>query len=598
MPREYHWNLNEYYQGLKDPEISKDKKWIEKEALLLSKKYKNKIVSGKLSVLEFKKVLQKYESILKKSDELYIFYHLWSDLKTGDRVRSGALQEFKEFFVRIHQALLFVELEMKKWNSKIFYKYSNHKELTDYKYLLIRLHESAKYTLPASEEEIILEKRLISKSAWQRLFEERISGLEFDWQGQKVGLEEIVSIFKQDPSHQKRKQAGHEFSIVLKSETGLISFIYNQIILDKFQDDGRRGFKNPEDSRIFADENKNKEIEILEKTVSQNFKLVHRHYRLKKDFIGRGSLDQYDRYSPWLKVKQKKIDIETAKKEALEIFGDFDKDFSEKANLFFKNGWLDSPSYLGKKTGAYCMPGTSDKNPRLLLNFTGTGKDVSTLVHEMGHGIHALFSQKQNYLNFDHTIPMAEIASTFAEQVLFEKKLAKLNTDREKLALISSKTEEIFATVFRQICFFKFEKEVHRLRRDRELQPAELDLLWQKNLQKMFGNSLKLDTDHTSWWSYVSHFFASPFYVYAYAFGELISLSLYAEYKKCSQESERNNFIKKYKELLSSGGSDSPYNLLKKMNIDIRSEKFWQGGLDIIGELIKEEEKLVKKIKK
>jgi len=264
------------------------------------------------------------------------------------------------------------------------------------------------------------------------------------------------------------------------------------------------------------------------------------------------------------------------------------------AKDFFDKKRIDVPTYNGKRGGGYCNLGTDKKNPRILLNFTGQIRDVLTLSHEIGHGIHAVFSQKQNFMNFECTIPMAEIASTFCENITFAYLLNQTKDEKLKLEVVSNKLEgDIFATFFRQMAFYRFEKQIHRQRSEKELSVTDINSIWQKELQAMFGKSLTLTNNHESWWQYVSHFFNSPFYVYAYVYGGLISLALYNKYM---ESKDKSKFITSYKQLLSSGGSDRPEKLLKQVGVNIKDEKFWQGGFDVVNELIKQEHLIYKKI--
>ena len=254
------------------------------------------------------------------------------------------------------------------------------------------------------------------------------------------------------------------------------------------------------------------------------------------------------------------------------------------AESFFQNRWIDAALADGKRGGAYCAGVTPDHHPYVFMNYTGQPRDVMTLAHELGHGVHDLLASDNHLLDYHPVLPLAETASTFAEMLLFDRLLGELDSDREKLALLCSKIEDTFATVFRQIAMYRFEQRAHRTRRESgELPTEKFSELWQHAMQEMFGDSLRLGEDHACWWLYIPHIVDAPFYVYAYAFGELLVLALYARYR---QEGER--FVERYLELLAAGGSRSPAELTSRLGFEIGERRFWQGGCDLIRERVVE----------
>jgi oligoendopeptidase F len=325
--------------------------------------------------------------------------------------------------------------------------------------------------------------------------------------------------------------------------------------------------------------------------VDKNVGMVARYYKLKAKLLGIDGLKDYDRYCP-ITQEEEPCDYETAKAITIAAYTSFSPKSGEIAKQFFANGWIDADPRQGKEGGAFSANTASDHHPYILLNFTDTLSDASTMAHEMGHGIHQYLARQQGDLLMDTSLCMAETASIFGEMILFNDILAKEKDPKKRLNLLCGKIEGTFATVMRQIMMNRFETRLHAARKEKgELKPEEIHQIWLEENKWMFGNSVEMTDDYGLWWSYVLHFVHYPFYTYAYSFGELMVLSLYEQYRKQGQP-----FVPKYLDMLAAGGSDYPKNLMAKMGLDITKPEFWQNGLDLLDGMVTQAEDEAKKL--
>ena len=329
------------------------------------------------------------------------------------------------------------------------------------------------------------------------------------------------------------------------------------------------------------------EGDALVEAATGRYDIVQRYYGLKKKMLGLDELHDYDRYAPLPSLPDKLVSWQECKEMVLGGFREFSPEMADIAELFFTEKWIHAPVIEGKQGGAFAHPCVPDAHPYVMVNYTGNLRDVSTVAHELGHGVHQYLARDKGYFNSNTPLVLAETASVFAELLIFHKQLEMLDDPAQRKAFICQKLESIFATVFRQISMNRFEDLIHNSRRDDgELSSEKLSEFWLSSQRAMFADSVTLSEDYGVWWSYIPHFLRTPGYVYAYAFGELLVLALYKLYQE-----EGESFIPKYVELLSQGGSLSPYELLKPFNIDLADPAFWQGGLAVIDEMLKQVEK-------
>jgi oligoendopeptidase F len=321
-------------------------------------------------------------------------------------------------------------------------------------------------------------------------------------------------------------------------------------------------------------------VDLVMRLCKEKQDLVARYYRVKREIMGLPELTHIDRYAPLFETKEQ-ISYDDARTLIIEAFGQFSGEMSQRADEFFDKNWIDAEPRNGKTGGAFCSYNTPDTHPVIMMSYLNKMDNVMTLAHELGHGVHASLSRAQSYFNFHGTLPLAELASIFGEQVVFDR-LVKEASEGDKLALYAEKIEGTFASVFRQAAMFRFEQRCHNLRREEgELNAEEIGAVWQDELQGMFGDSVKMGDQHSAWWSYVGHFIFAPFYVYAYSFGELLSMSLYSRAQK-----EGPEFEAKYIKMLEMGGSKTPEELMAFVGVNLDDEAFWLGGFEAIESMI------------
>jgi oligoendopeptidase F len=368
----------------------------------------------------------------------------------------------------------------------------------------------------------------------------------------------------------------------LRNNNHILTHIFNTLAADKMITDRLRKHTSWVSSMNLHNELQDTTVETLIETVTSRYDLVNRYYHVKRQLLGLDALEDYDRYAPLPSLPTQKIDWKACQKTVLASFAAFSPRMAEIAEMFFTRKWIHAPLATGKRGGAFAHPCIPDIHPYVLVNYTGNLRDVSTVAHELGHGVHQVLAAEQGHFNSDTPLPLAETASVFAELLAFNSQLELLKNDQERRAFICQKLESIFATVFRQTAMNRFEQLMHEGRRQKgELSSEQLSEYWMSTQRAMFGDSVHMGDDYSIWWSYIPHFLSTPGYVYSYAFGELLVLALYGIYQKVGEP-----FVQKYLELLSAGGSQSPYDLLKPFDIDLNSPAFWQTGLLVIEEML------------
>ena len=570
------WDLSDLYQGFDDPKIDQDLNQITKNSIIFEEKYKGKIAKENLTVEFLESALIEYKSLLEISAKPSCFAELLFSTDTKNTKHSALLQRTREVSSVALSHQLFFDLEIGKIPDRVFDQIINSTQLDSYRHYLNHQREVAKHKLSEAEEKILEKTANTRGKAFTRFFTEITSRQVF-----KIGTEgftqsELLVRFH-DPDRDKRRIAARSLTHGLKQNAHSLNFIFNTLLHEKQIIDQLRNFELAETSRHIANKVEQTMVDTVVEVCVKNYHLVEEYYQLKQQLLGIDKLTHYDRYAP-IADEQIQIPFAEARQIVLEAYGEFSPELAERAELFFSKHWIDAAPKSGKQGGAYCMKVTPELHPYIFMNYTGSLRDITTLAHELGHGVHNLLAKQQNILNYSPVLPMAETASTFGEMLVFEKLLSRIESPRQKLELISHQIEGTIATVFRQIAMFRFERAVHQLRRQQGEQSIETYCgLWQETQQEMFGDSLQLGADHKWWWLYIPHIFQAAFYVYSYAFGELLVRSLYAQYRR-----EMAPFIPKYFDLLSAGGSMSPSELVSNMGFDIKNPNFWQSGCNLI----------------
>jgi oligoendopeptidase F len=406
-------------------------------------------------------------------------------------------------------------------------------------------------------------------------------------QSKEMGEQEALALLY-NSNRSVRQAAAKGLTEGFQKNASLLTFIMNQVTADHASDDRLRRFPDPMASRNLSNEIDPTAVEALLSSCEDYYGLVERYYQLKKKKLGLETLYDYDRYAS-LSLESSSIPYEEAEEKVLAAFHDFSPKAEEVAAQFFKKRWIDAEVRPGKRGGAFSSGTVPSVHPYVFINYLGTPRDVMTLAHELGHGLHQWLSRERNYFNFDTPLTTAETASVFAEMLVFHRFKKEEKDPKKRLILLMEKLEESFATVFRQVVLCRFEQVVHLARRNEgELSPDRINGFWMEANRAMFKDSVTLTDDYKWWWMYIPHFIHSPFYTYAYAFGHLLVLALYQKYLQ-----EGKKFVPKYLNLLAAGGSQRPEQLLQeKMGLDITDSQFWRGGLDLLERMLGEAEHL------
>ena len=586
-----HWNLGDLFSGINDPKITQTLAETQARAEQFEADYKGKIASLDLSAETLAASLHGYEAIQQDAAKPMTFASLLFTTDTGDPARGAFLQKMREENTRLSLPLLFFELELAAIADDTLAPLLNTPEIAPYKHFLGVVRAARSHLLSETEERLMEELANTGGRAFGRLFEETVSNAAFEWNGQTVGLAQITATLM-DPNREVRRTGAEAFTAGLKPHARTLTYIFNTLLQNKNVSDRLRQYSSAQESRHEANELDEATVSLVVDTVVRNYPLVARYYHVKREILGVDTLTHYDRYAPLFEAEET-IPYPEAQEIVLDAFGSFSPNMRSRAAEFFDKNWIDAPATKGKASGAFCSYVTPDTHPYVLVNYLGRMKDVMTLAHELGHGVHASLSREQSLLNFHGTLPLAELASTFGEMLVFERALSSASL-KDKLALYAEKIEGAFATIPRQTAMYRFEQAIHTHRREQgELTTEQFGEYWQSEVQRMFGDSVALGDEHKLWWSYISHFIGAPFYVYAYSFGELLVLSLYQQAKSGGPA-----FAEKYLQMLALGGSLTPQELMEQVGVDLSDPAFWQGGFDVLGGLVGEFEGLWREYRK
>ncbi len=584
------WDLRDLYNAPDDPAIEADLAKAEKMAADFEADYRGKIDSPDLTAEFLAGALRRYEEIISLMSKSACYAYLVFAADTSKPEHGALMQKVQQRQSGISVKFIFFDLELMNAKPEIMDKLIADPVLANYVHFIKASRQYRDHRLSEAEETILEIKSNTGDRAFERLFDETIASLRFDMEidGEKKELTEPeVLAYQRNGDRKLRIESARSLSEGLKKNARIITYIFNTLAWDKEENDKLRKYTYPQQSRNMSNELSKETVETVMKTCYDNYDIVSRYYNIKREILGVDKLYEYDRYAP-LYESTEKVSFEEAKDIVLTAFGEFSPLMRKTTEIFFDDKRIDADTRPGKQGGAFCMTVSPGIPPYVLMNFLNRKDDVMTLAHELGHAVHgALSCENQTQFNIHTALPVAELASTFGEMLVFHS-LVKKSSNDEKLALYAGKIEDIFATVFRQAAMYKFESEFHAARRERgELTTEEISDIWQSAIGEMFGDSLTLNEGHKYWWEYVGHFIGSYFYVYAYSLGELLVLSLYAMYKK-----QGKPFVEKFEKLLSTGGSCSPAELMAAVDIDITDPAFWQGGVAEIGAMVDEFVKL------
>ncbi|MEX0724154.1 MAG: M3 family oligoendopeptidase [Gracilimonas sp.] len=582
------WDLSDLYSSNDAPQLSKDKEKVLEEAQAFADKYRGKI--AKLDALSFKEMLDEYEDILDLSGKIGSFAYLQWSTDTSNTDYGKLVAETNELSSEISQKLVFLDVEWLKISEEDAQKLIESNDLKKYKHYLESSRRYKDHVLEEGQEKIMSAKSVTGRSAWVRFFDETLGAAKFELDGEELSEQEVLSKLHES-DRDLRTRAHASLTKKFKELSRQLTFVFNTILVDKSTNDKLRKYNSWIDSRNLANQTDNKTVDALIESVTSKYELVQRYYKLKRDLLGLDEMKDYDRYAPIMK-NEATIDWKSAEEMVMDSYTKFHPEMGEITQKFFTNNWIDAAIKPGKRGGAYSAGTVPSVHPYVFMNFDGKIRDVQTLAHELGHGVHQYLSRQQGVLQSSTPLTTAETASVFGEMLVFQKLMKELDDPKEKLALLIGKIDDTIATVFRQISMNRFEHAMHTARREEgELTAERFSELWMEQQKALYGDSVNLTDEYGIWWSYIPHFLHTPGYVYAYAFGELLVLALYEEYIQ-----HPDGFAERYMELLSAGGSEWPEDLVAKMGLDITQPDFWNKGLASFERMVEEAEAMAKEI--
>ncbi|MFO0951914.1 MAG: M3 family oligoendopeptidase [Isosphaeraceae bacterium] len=530
------------------------------------------------------------ESVFELLDRPGAYSGLLHSAKTDDPPRGALLAKVRERRTVINNHLIFFDLEWVKVPDEAARPLIESPTLARYRHYLEQLRLWRPHYLSEPEEKVLQEKAVTGRSAFVRLFEETVSLMTCPFTkgeaAETLSTQQILARLY-DPDRETRKAAAEGLTEGLKAQSRLLTFVFNTVVLDHKTDCSQRGYETPMSARNLANEISGEVVDALMNSVERHHATVHRYYTLKKRLLGLDELVDYDRYAPVFNDLPE-CDWATARRLVSESYERFSPEAGAIVGRFFDGNWIDAELRPGKRGGAFSSSAVPSVHPYILMNFTDRLRDVMTLAHELGHGVHQYLSRGVGYLQCGTPLTTAEMASVFGEMLVFARLLDEYPDPRTRLGLLCGKIEDGFATVFRQVVLTRFEQALHRARREEgELTTERINTLWVDANRPMHGDAVRLTDGYAWWWMYVGHFIRSPFYCYAYSFGELLVLALVQKYKE-----EGPAFVPKYLEMLSSGGTDAPDRLLRKLGVDVNDPGFWDLGLKLLDDMVTQAEGL------
>jgi len=574
------WDLSDLYANSKDPKIDQDLILIEKQVDDFVSLYTAAVFEG-TTLLQ---AIKAYEQISESLGKIMTFAVLqyYGDLNDTDF--RALYQRAQEKISLLSAKIVFFSLALAKLSAdSVESSIKAEPKLAHYDHWLKIVRQYQPHQLSEELERYAVEKSVTGRNAWVRLYDETLASMQLNFDGEMLPLEAVVHKMS-DMNAEVRKRAAHSLNAGLQLQMPLFATITNVLAKDKEIDDKWRHFAKSDSSRHLDNQIEPEVVETLAFCVRKNYaQLSHRYYGLKAKMLGLQRMEYWDRNAPLPIDDDADISWPLARKMVLDAYSSFSPTISSIAQEFFDKNWIDVPTRTGKTSGAFSHPAVPSAHPYILLNYQGRRRDVMTLAHELGHGVHQMLAREQGYLLADTPLTVAETASVFGEMLTFQHLLGTCETPNQRKALLAGKIDDMLNTVVRQIAFYHFEQLVHQARRQGELAPDDLASIWQRTQEEALGSAVNIDPITHSYWAYISHFIHSPFYVYAYAFGDCLVNSLYAFYQQ-----QPNGFETKYLDLLKAGGSKGYNDLLQPFGFDLKQEAFWQGGLQMISGFIDE----------
>ncbi|GLK80354.1 M3 family oligoendopeptidase [Methylopila turkensis] len=580
------WNLADLYAGVDAPEVASDLARADRDARAFAEAYK-----GKLETLarqnRLAEAVEAYEAIDDLTGRIGSYASLVYATDTTDPKGAKFYGDVQEKLTDVWSHLLFFNLELNRLDDGVVDAALADPRLARYRPFIEDTRKEKPHQLEDRVEQLFHEKSVTGRGAWNRLFDETMAGLRFDVNGEKLTLEPTLNLL-QDGDGAVRKTGADALAATFRANVRTFTLITNVLAKDKEISDRWRGFADVADSRHLANRVEGEVVDALVSAVRAAYpRLSHRYYALKARWFGMDALNHWDRNAPLPSAPTRTIPWDEARETVLGAYGGFAPKMADIARRFFDERWIDAPTRPGKAPGAFAHPTVPSAHPYVLLNYLGRPRDVMTLAHELGHGVHQVLAAPNGALMAPTPLTLAETASVFGEMLTFRAMLAKTVDPAQRKAMLAGKVEDMLNTVVRQIAFYTFERRVHEERRGGELTSDRLNAIWLEVQTESLGPSIRFGDGYEVFWTYIPHFIHSPFYVYAYAFGDCLVNSLYAVY-----ENAADGFAERYFALLSAGGAKPYGELLAPFGLDARDPAFWQNGLGLIERMIAELETL------
>jgi oligoendopeptidase F len=575
------WNLSDLYPGPDSPELKGDLERATAASVAFAKRYQARLAT--LTGPGLAEAIAEYERIAETLGRLSSYAELRHAAATSDPTISRQAQDMRERVTDISASTLFFALELNRIEEDRIERLLASPELARYRPWLRDLRAFRPHQLSDEAEKLLHDKSVAGAASWIRLFDETLAELRYSVRGKELTGAEALNLLS-DRDSGLRREAAHAVAQVHARNIRLFTLVTNTLAKDKEIEDRWRHFASPMASRHLANHVEPEVVEALVKAVKDAYpRLAHRYYRIKARWLGLDRLDYWDRNAPLPDDDDKEVPWAEARATVLGAYGDFAPEMAAEAAQFFERPWIDAPVRPGKAPGAFSHPTVPSAHPYVLLNYQGKTRDVMTLAHELGHGVHQLLAAPQGYFLSDTPLTLAETASVFGEMLTFQAMLRGETDPRRRRVMLASKVEDMINTVIRQIAFYEFERQVHEERRQGELTAERIGEIWLGVQAESLGDAIRLEDEYRVYWSYIPHFIHSPFYVYAYAFGDCLVNSLYAVYERAEP-----GFQTKYLDMLRAGGTLRHKELLAPFGLDASDPAFWARGLGLLARFIDE----------
>ena len=575
------WDLSDLYSGEDAPELEADMAFLEKECAAFAADYEGKLAD--LSAADLMTCVARNEKISSVSGRIMSYAGLRYYQMTTDAERAQFMSNCQEKLTDFTTPLVFFTLELNRLDDEFLENaFAENADLARYKPVFDRIRAMKPHQLSDELEKFLHDLGVVG-DAWERLFDETIAGLTFDMEGQELNIEATLN-YLTEQDRAKREMASRELARVFAENIKIFSRVHNTAAKEKEIVDRWRNMPTAQTGRHLSNDVEPEVVEALRDAVVAAYpKLSHRYYELKRKWLGLDRMQVWDRNAPLPMEDTKTVGWDDARKMVMDAYNAFDPRMGEIAEPFFDKGWIDAGVKPGKAPGAFAHPTVTDVHPYVMLNYLGKPRDVMTLAHELGHGVHQVLAADQGEMLSSTPLTLAETASVFGEMLTFRKMLDNAETQEQRKILLAGKVEDMINTVVRQIAFYDFECKLHAARRESELTPDDINALWMSVQAQSLGEAFDFMEGYETFWAYIPHFVHSPFYVYAYAFGDGLVNALYAVYAEGDE-----GFEDKYFDMLKAGGSKHHKELLAPFGLDASDPKFWDKGLSMISSMIDE----------